>query len=111
MRFNRITAVGEPEPDDYDPSNIRCPDCGHTYSGTDGAGGHCRAPRPDGGYCCMSFGSLHAFDKHRTGPYDPPGQRRCLTPDELRAKNWRQDERGQWRTPAPETNPWKKDTP
>jgi hypothetical protein len=108
--FAPFAAAGEPEEDDYDPSNIRCHICGGTFSGTDRSGGHCRAPLPDGSLCCQSFASQHAADKHRVGPYDPPGQRWCLTPDEMRSEGWQQDERGAWRTAPPTNNPWKKES-
>lgn len=90
---------------DEAPNWCTCPDCGQGYSGADRSGGHCRG----GGYggCCQSFASNYAGEKHRTGRYD--AQRRCLTPDELTAKGWTQDESGAWRTPAPANNPWKKE--
>lgn len=104
-RFSGRAITLPDDPDDYDPSNLTCPDCKQDYSGTDRSGGHCR-----GGYggCCQSFASNNSADKHRTGPH---GQRRCLTPDELTAKGWTRDERGAWRTPAPKSSPWKKETP
>jgi hypothetical protein len=34
--------------------------------------------------CGLRFSATSTFDKHRQGPYD--GDRRCLTPKEMRAK-------------------------
>jgi hypothetical protein len=102
--------LGLEDEDDYDPSNITCPQCHQVYSGTDRSGGHCRAPLPGGGLCCLSFGSETAGVKHRV-PSGAPGRYRCLTPAELTAKGWTQDDRGAWRTPPPKNNPWKKEKP
>ena len=91
--------------DEYDPAvDCHCQECGAQFNGSDSSGGHCKGGRFGG--CCQSFTSLTGFDRHRTGPYT---DRRCLTPDELTAKGWTRDEHGAWRTPAPKTNPWKKD--
>jgi hypothetical protein len=106
---NYLAGWGEPlEEDTYDPetSPHTCPECQQEYSGAQRAGGHCRGGRYGG--CCQSFGSQNSGDKHRVGPHEPRGSRRCLTPDEMRAKGWTQDDRGAWRTPAPKTNPWTK---
>jgi len=89
-----------------DPNWCICPHCHQTYSGADSSGGHC-VGGPYGG-CCQSFASDYAGDKHRVGPHGG-GRRRCLTPDEMTAKGWTQDDMGAWRTPPPKTNPWKKD--
>jgi hypothetical protein len=46
------------------------------------------------------------YDKHRVGKHaylfdaDHLDGRRCLDPDELRAKGYTQDSRGLWRMPA-----------
>jgi hypothetical protein len=45
--------------------------------------------------CGEPFQSQGLFDKHRVGKYDPD-ERRCLTPEEMRAKGWRFDGRT-WR--------------
>ena len=45
--------------------------------------------------CREPFQSQSLFDAHRVGKYDPD-ERRCLTPDEMRAKGWRHDGRT-WR--------------
>jgi hypothetical protein len=62
----------------------RCPDCGAVYSGN--GGGHCRT-------CHRTFTSVSAADKHRVGPYEPKGVRRCA--DLL--DDWRPDRDGQLR--------------
>ena len=48
-------------------------------------GDHCQCSGPPFGGCGEHFNSTYAFDKHRTGD---PGTlpRRCLSPDEMRAK-------------------------
>lgn len=93
--------------DDALELDCTCATCGRMFNGSDRSGGHCRG----GGYggCCESFRSLTGFDKHRTGPYDVPGGRRCLTPDEMSAKGWTVDGNHTWRMPAPAVNPWKKE--
>lgn len=56
------------------------------------------------GECKEPFQSQGLFDAHRVGRFEPPtkppkqdpGPRRCLTPDEMRAKGWRHDGRT-WR--------------
>jgi hypothetical protein len=73
----------------------RCPECGASYSPN--GGGHCRGGKYGG--CCRTFTSDSSGDKHRVGPYDPPGSRRCLTLDELLADGWRETPHG-W-TPEP----------
>jgi hypothetical protein len=60
--------------------------------------------------CGLSFGSLSAFDSHRTGRFDKTfpehlNGRRCLDTEELANKGWRQDGRGRWRTPAQSVRP------
>lgn len=40
------------------------------------------------GLCGEPFKSQRLFERHRVGPYHPPGVRRCLTPEEMRAKGW-----------------------
>jgi hypothetical protein len=52
--------------------------------------------------CGLTFRSAHGFDKHRIGAYSsaPPAYgRRCLTPDELRARGYEPDGKGRWRQP------------
>lgn len=61
--------------------------------------------------CGEDFGSVGAFDAHRTGKHaytfreglalDPPLEdgRRCFDTDELREKGWARDSRGRWRQP------------
>jgi len=58
---------------------ITCNICGQQYSPK--GGGHCRGGAYGG--CCRTFSSDRAGDKHRVGPYDPPGLRRCLTDEEM----------------------------
>ena len=80
-----------------------CDVCGALFGPADT--GHCSGGKWGG--CCQSFASNHAFDKHRTGRYEP-NQRRCLTPDELLAKGWaKTGAYDSWRTPPPANNPWK----
>lgn len=62
--------------------------------------------------CQQDFGSVSAFDAHRTGKHaytlseglrqEPPVEdgRRCLNRNELSDLGWKQDQRGRWRTPA-----------
>ena len=64
------------------------------------------------GGCGLDFGSVSGFDAHRVGRHaytylqgldqTPPVEdgRRCLDPDELAERGWRQDTRGRWRQPA-----------
>lgn len=80
--------------------DCRCPHCQRRYNGSDASGGHCTI-------CHWSFRSMSTGDAHRVGPFEPPGQRRCLTPEEMTAKGWTCDEHGTWRA-APAENPhWK----
>jgi hypothetical protein len=54
--------------------------------------------------CGLTFTRTSSFDQHRVGPQVPinqPMQRRCLSADELRAKGWAPNVRGDWRKPAP----------
>lgn len=98
------------EVDRYDPAvDCWCQYCGRQFNGSDSSGGHCKAPTPDGGYCCKSFTSNSGFNTHRTGRYEP-NERRCRTSDELLAKGWTVDDNNTWRMPAPKTSPWKKET-
>jgi hypothetical protein len=57
--------------------------------------------------CGAGFGGVTLFDKHRVGEI---GARRCLTPDEMVAKNWHQDGKGLWRSEASATMPGAADT-
>lgn len=62
--------------------------------------------------CKQDFGSVSAFDGHRTGKHaytyvegydlEPRREdgRRCLDSAELEAKGWAVDAHGRWRTPA-----------
>lgn len=61
--------------------------------------------------CGHSFTSVSTFDDHRIGSYGEAiytksenhvtgytkSTRRCLTPDEMRARGWAQNKWGQWR--------------
>lgn len=93
----------------YDGADLDCccPDCGARYSGKQSSGGHCRGGKYLG--CCQSFASQTIAGKHRTGPYDPPGARRCLTPDEMREKGWGIGGDGAWRLPPAADPHWKKE--
>jgi hypothetical protein len=65
--------------------------------------------------CGQDFGSLSAFDRHRTGNYayayseEHPDGRRCRNEDEMRAAGLHQDSRGRWRLQARGTPPWTRD--
>ena len=62
--------------------------------------------------CGEDFGSLSAFDRHRTGRYghpyseEHPDGRRCLNKPEMRAAGLHQDSAGRWRLQARGTPPW-----
>ena len=47
--------------------------------------------------CGQLFNSTAAFDKHRTGSYNPP-ERRCLTGQEMLAKGMAMSGAGWWVT-------------
>lgn len=63
-----------------------CPDCSETWGGKRLE--HCTA-------CHETFTATSSGDRHRTGSYFPD-ERRCLTPDEMRAKGMTQNARGHW---------------
>lgn len=100
--------------DDEALPESECFYCGAIFAGNQV--GHCmggkyRHDYSDGTYsgCCQNFASLHAFDRHRTGKFDPPA-RRCLTTDELLANGWaKTGPYDSWRTPGATDNPWRKD--
>ena len=50
------------------------------------------------GACGLAFTSVHAFDKHRDGPYSA---RRCFSENELTAMGFALNARGLLRVPAP----------
>lgn len=56
--------------------------------------------------CLEMFGSSTAFDMHRVGKHaylaspEQPDGRRCLTPEEMEAREMRKDVKGRWRSPA-----------
>lgn len=56
--------------------------------------------------CLEMFGSTTAFDMHRVGKHaylaspEQPDGRRCLTPEEMEAREMRKDVKGRWRSPA-----------
>jgi hypothetical protein len=66
--------------------------------------------------CRQDFGSVSAFDTHRTGKHaytylegldmDPSKEdgRRCLDEGELTALGWRRDNHGRWRQAAPKAS-------
>lgn len=80
-------------------SRLICPDCERPYSGSDRSGGHCMA-------CHLSFSSQGGFDKHRTGPHNPRGLRRCMTPEEMTGKGWTVSDEGMVRLPAAPERTW-----
>jgi hypothetical protein len=49
--------------------------------------------------CGELFNSVKSFDRHRRGTYTPPA-RRCLSPDEMRAKGMTRNAAGYWITEA-----------
>jgi hypothetical protein len=61
--------------------------CGATWTGTSRQ--HCPA-------CHQTFDSTLAGDRHRVGPFNPPGLRRCLTVSEIRLKGMTPDHEGAW---------------
>jgi len=46
--------------------------------------------------CGDFFNSTSTFDRHRTGRFDVPGDRRCLSADELIARGWSRNTAGFW---------------
>lgn len=61
---------------------------------------HCAA-------CHQTFTGTSSGDRHRTGDHAislGPKRRRCLTPEEMRAKGMTQNARGQWTNGG--TSPW-----
>ena len=97
-----FTDVEEDAPDFVPESG--CDICGAIFGPADT--GHCRGGKWGG--CCQTFASSHAFDRHRTGPFNPDGLRRCRTTGELEAKGWaKTGPYDSWRTPPPKTSPWK----
>jgi len=60
-------------------------------------GDHCRCSGAPYGGCGEHFNSTYAFDKHRTGPWSA---RRCLSPDEMRAKGMVRNADGWWLSSA-----------
>lgn len=59
------------------------------------------AIRAQCGECKAHFNSVSAFDAHRTGDYGHRGlNRRCRTPDEMRAAGMLQNAAGFWITRA-----------
>ena len=60
--------------------------------------------------CCPTcgeyFNSTRAFDKHRTGDFEPRSSRRCLTTGEMSAIGMARNGGGWWVTKLrPDTNP------
>lgn len=45
--------------------------------------------------CSRNFTSMSAFDRHRAGSYSK-NTRRCMTPDEMRARGLEQKASGKW---------------
>lgn len=63
--------------------SCQCPDCGETYGGGQGTGGHCRSRY---GGCCRTFRSQSAYDAHLINF-------RCGI-DVRNAPKWRETDRG-----------------
>ena len=49
--------------------------------------------------CGELFAAPSTGDAHRRGPYLPAGARKCLTRDEMAAKDWWTDDRDVWHLP------------
>lgn len=70
------------------------------------------APTNGCGACGEDFTSVKLFDRHRVGTHEytsteglkmnPPREdgRRCLDPDEMRARGWGKDAKGRWQDPV-----------
>jgi hypothetical protein len=71
--------------------------CGATWAGTRVQ--HCTV-------CHETFTGTRAGDMHRTGDFTGPDRRRCLTPDEMRAKGLEQIDEGQWYQGGIAPPPW-----
>jgi hypothetical protein len=68
--------------------------------------------------CGQDFAGLTLFDAHRVGKHaytsteglrmEPPREdgRRCLSPDEMLERGWKQDQHDRWRGPAAESPVW-----
>lgn len=65
-----------------------CSGCEQVWSGVERA--HCKS-------CHKTFNSVYAFDKHRTGTYEPC-TRRCMTTEEMEAKGMCLNADGYWVT-------------
>ena len=59
-------------------------------------GDHCQCSGPPYKGCGEYFNSTAAFDRHRVGPFMPPGLRRCLTVPEMLAKGMVRNSKGFW---------------
>jgi hypothetical protein len=73
-----------------------CPHCMRWWSGE--RAGHCSG-------CHHTFGSETAFDQHRYGKQT----RRCRETDWMIGRGWWQDDKGIWRLPKPDHNPFDKE--
>lgn len=67
--------------------------CGKSWTGMNRS--HC-------GACHETFNSEYLFNKHRSGPYDPPGLRKCASHEEMLDKQWRLKDNGIWFGPPSE---------
>lgn len=67
-------------------------------------GGRCQCAA-----CGLYFTGTREFDRHRTGSYaeirQRNGSRRCMSLEELEARDWRMTERGFWMQPRPQRAP------
>lgn len=76
-----------------------CDDCRRPFKAN---AGHCRGGRYGG--CCKSFASGVDFDLHRTGDFGIPGDRRCLTSEEMLKIGWILEDEYFWRSPRSQKN-------
>lgn len=79
-------------------STVTCSRCGISWTGLRIE--HCAA-------CHETFTGTSSGDRHRAGDHAislGPDRRRCLTPEEMRAKGMTQNARGQWTNGG--TSPW-----
>lgn len=73
-----------------------CPNCMRWWTGE--RAGHCTG-------CHQTLGSDTAFDQHRYGKHP----RRCRSTDWMGERGWWQDDKGIWRLPKPDHNPFQKE--
>lgn len=80
----------------WPPKTAYCPSCMRWWTGE--RAGHCSG-------CHHTFGSDTTFDQHRHGKET----RRCRGADWMIGRSWWQDDKGIWRLPKPDHNPFQKE--